>query len=390
MNTVQHEKVRIGLVGAGNIGNVYLKHFKGGEVLQGELVALCDHRPEALARHPEYAHYADAETMFAEADLDAVIISVPHYDHVTLGAKALEAKLHTLVDKPIAVHKADAERLLAAHTDDSLILATMFNQRTAPKYTWLRERIADGTLGRIHRINWIITDWFRTQIYYRNGEWRATWKGEGGGVLLNQCPHQLDLWQWLFGMPKTVTAFGSIGRYHDIEVEDDVTAYMEYEDGTTGVFITSTGEAPGTLRLEVVAENGRVVIEHGTLEFIRNLIPTTEYSNTTTEPFERPETERITEDFPSVGSQHEGVVNNFVAAIQGHEELIAPAEEGIHSVELGNAMLFSMLQGQSVTLPLDGAAYERKLQELIKNSLFEKQTVQLDLSAEDMNDSQSK
>jgi predicted dehydrogenase len=251
----------------------------------------------------------------------------------------------------------------------------MFNQRTDPFYRKIREMVQDGRLGEIRRVNWIISNWFRTEAYYASGGWRATWAGEGGGVLLNQCPHNLDLFQWLFGMPVRVRAFCHLGRYHNIEVEDDVTAYFEYANGATGVFITSTGEAPGTNRLEVTAENGKLVYEHNKILFTKNETPMSEFSRTTPHSFASPRhtTEEIT--FPDHGAQHGGILNNFVAAILDGQPLIAPAVEGIHSVELANAMLFSSFKQKTVDLPLDAKAYARHLHALIKTSKYVKPEV---------------
>jgi predicted dehydrogenase len=267
-----------------------------------------------------------------------------------------------LVEKPISVHKADCERLIAAHQRGRQVFAAMFNQRTDPFYTKLRGLIQNGELGALRRIQWTVTNWFRSQAYYDSGGWRATWAGEGGGVLLNQCPHNLDLWQWLFGMPDEVRAFAALGRYHDIEVEDDVTAYLRYRDGTTGVFITSTGEAPGTNRLEVAAERGRVILENGKISFTRNEIPMSKFCRTTTTRFEGPPSWEVSIPVPDRGSQHNGIITNFVAAILDGAPLLAPAQEGIHSVELANAMMLSSLENETVTLPLDSERYEKLLQ----------------------------
>jgi predicted dehydrogenase len=228
--------------------------------------------------------------------------------------------------------------------------------------------IRSGELGILRRMQWTVTNWFRTQAYYNSGGWRATWGGEGGGVLLNQCPHNLDLWQWLFGMPSSVRAFAKIGRYHDIEVEDDVTAYLEYGNGASGVFITSTGEAPGSNRLEVAAENGRVVIENDVLSFMRNEVPMTQFSGTATGGFDRPPTQEISLPFPSRGTQHHGILVNFVDAILDSAPLLAPAKEGIYSVELANAMILSSFENRTVSLPLESARYESFLMEKIANS----------------------
>jgi predicted dehydrogenase len=251
----------------------------------------------------------------------------------------------------------------------------MFNQRTDPYYKKIKEMVDSGELGDMLRINWIITTWFRTQTYYDSGGWRATWEGEGGGVLLNQCPHNLDLLQWICGMPTMVRGFGAIGKRHKIEVEDEMTAYMEYKGGCTGLFVTTTGEAPGTNRFEIAAENGKLVYESNVITFTRNEVSSTEFLNTSPESFARPATEVETFEFPGHGGQHAEVLENYCDAILTGAELIAPAEEGIRSVELGNAMAYSSLTDTPVQLPLDGAAYEAKLQELIASSSFVKQKV---------------
>jgi predicted dehydrogenase len=244
----------------------------------------------------------------------------------------------------------------------------MFNQRTDPYYLAIREMIRDGTLGPVRRISWTITNWFRSAAYYASGSWRATWQGEGGGILLNQCPHNLDLYAWLFGQPQRLRAFCRFGQYHDIEVEDDVTAYFEYDDGTTATFIATTGEAPGTNRLEVAAENGRLVLENDRLAFTQNEIPTSEFSRTTKEQFSSPKTVEKVFTFPDHGDQHLGIMRNFAEAIAEGKPLIAPAAEGLFSVELANAMLLSTFDDRPIDLPLDSAAYARALEKKIEES----------------------
>ena len=244
----------------------------------------------------------------------------------------------------------------------------MFNQRSDPYYIAVRDMVRDGTLGQIRRINWIITNWFRTDAYYGSGSWRATWQGEGGGLLLNQCPHNLDLFFWMFGQPRRVRAFCAFGRYHDIEVEDDVTAYMEYDDGTTAAFISSTGEAPGTNRLEVTAEKGRLVMESDRLIFTENEMAMSEFSRTCKEGFASPKTTEKVIPVSGHGEQHIAIMRNFVEAILEGKPLTAPAAEGLRSVELGNAMLLSTFENRTIELPLDSAVFEKALQAKIDAS----------------------
>ena len=365
------ENVRFGIAGLGNMGAAHAHQLLAGKIPRAELTAVADVVAAKLAPFSSLQRFEDAEMMFASGAVDAVLIATPHYAHTTLGIAALERGLHVMVEKPISVHKADCERLLAAHAGrEGQVFAAMFNQRTDPYYQRIRSLIQQGELGEVRRINWIVTNWFRTHAYYASGGWRATWAGEGGGVLLNQCPHNLDLWQWLFTMPTTVHAFCRFGHAHPIEVEDDVTAYMEYANGASGVFITTTGETPGTNRLEVTGERGKLVYENDRLAFTRNEVEMTLFSRTTPLAFATPPTWEVSIPVLPLGhgEQHNGILKNFVDAILDGAPLLAPAAEGIHSVELANAMLLSTFTGETVTMPLDGAAYERKLAELIAGS----------------------
>ena len=293
-----------------------------------------------------------------------MLIAAPHFLHTALGIQALEAGKHVLVEKPISVHKADAERLIDAHRRPNQVFAAMFNQRTDPFFQNLRQLVQSGDLGEIRRVHWTITNWFRTEAYYHSSDWKATWAGEGGGVLLNQCPHNLDLYQWIFGMPSTVRAFCNFGRYHDIEVEDDVTAYLEYTDGMTAVISTSTGEAPGTNRLEVAAERGKVVIENDQFLFTRNEVAMSEFSRTDPGRFSTPATCDVRIPIEGHGPQHNGILANFVDAILDGAPLIAPAEEGIFSLELANSFLLSSLENRSVQLPIDALIVRTAPQEV--------------------------
>ncbi|MCS7091022.1 MAG: Gfo/Idh/MocA family oxidoreductase [Verrucomicrobiota bacterium] len=372
------DKVRIGIVGLGNIGRYHADYLRRGQVKRAELVAVCAPRvsPE---QYPDLKCFTDARELFHSGLVDAVIIATPHYQHVPLGRTALEAGLHVLVEKPIAAHKADAERLIeASQRHPRQIFAAMFQLRTEPRYQKLRRLITSGELGEIVRVNWINTDWFRPEIYFATGGWRATWKGEGGGVLLNQCLHNLDMLQWLCGMPVRVQGFCQFGRYHEIEVEDNVTAYLEWPNRATGVFLGSTGEAPGTNRLEIAGTRGKVVLENNRLLFTRNETDMLEFSRSARQPFAKPEVWHVEIPFTDASMPHAMLVQNFVDAILDGAPLIAPGTEGIHSVELANAIVFSALLNRALELPMDGAAWEAKLQELSALSKSRKKVVQLE------------
>jgi predicted dehydrogenase len=362
------ETVKLGIVGLGTMGAIHAQSVLEGSIPRCELTAVCDPKAELLNQFPSVKGYVSLDDFLPSSEMDALLIATPHYWHTAIGIKALEAGYHVLVEKPISVHKLDAERLIAAHGSSNQIFAAMFNQRTDPFFLKLRQLVQSGDLGAIRRVNWTITNWFRTEAYYRSSDWRATWAGEGGGVLLNQCPHNLDLLQWIFGMPTKVRAFCQFGRYHDIEVEDDVTAYLEYADGMTVVFSTSTGEAPGTNRLEVAAERGKVVIENDLFFFTRNEVPMSEFSRTDPGRFSAPQTWDIEIPIKGHGPQHIGVLENFVSAILDGAPLIAPARDGLNSLELANAFLLSTLENRTIQLPIDGALFNQHLQKLIAAS----------------------
>ncbi len=362
------KNVRTGIVGLGNMGATHAANILAGKIPRLELTAVSDFDPARCTRFPQAKAFATVEEMIKSGAIDALIIATPHYQHTTLGILALEAGLHVMVEKPISVHKADAQRLIAAHKNKKQVFAAMFNQRTDLFYQKIRHLIRSGELGEIRRVNWIITNWFRTEAYYGSGGWRATWAGEGGGVLLNQCPHNLDLFQWMFGLPKRVRAHCSFGKYHNIEVEDDVTAYFEFSNGATGVFITSTGESPGTNRLEITAERGKLVYEDDKITFTRNETPMSEFSRTSPGAFSRPDTWDISIAAANHGGQHNEILANFADAILDGTPLLSPGAEGIHSIELANAMLLSAWTDETVVLPLDAARYEKFLRQKIAAS----------------------
>jgi len=361
--------VRLGIVGLGNIGRHHAGYVLAGEVPRCRLTAVVTRRPPAPPLPEAVTVFPEAEAMFRSGTVDAVLIATPHYSHLPLGAAALAAGLHLLVEKPIAAHKADAERLLAAHArHPDRVFAAMFQMRVEPRYQKLRDLVRGGALGRVTRVNWINTDWFRPEAYYQSSAWRATWRGEGGGVLINQCLHNLDLLQWLVGMPARVRGFCGFGRFHDIEVEDDVTAYLEWPDGATGVFVSGTGEAPGTNRLEIAGTRGRVVLEGGRLHFTQNETDAAEFCRTTDNAFARPAASTLQIPFTDAARPHAELLANFVAAILDGVPLLAPGAEGVAALELANAIVLSAVRDAAVPLPLDGAAWEAKLNELITNS----------------------
>ena len=370
-------KVRLGIAGLGNMGRFHADYLLQGKVPRCELTAVSSTTPARLEPYKNLKTFQSAEKMIHSGAIDAILIATPHYQHTSLGIEALQHGIHVLVEKPISVHKADCERLIAAHRDMKVVFAAVFQQRAEPKFKKIKSLLDNRELGEITRVNWIITDWFRTETYYASGGWRATWKGEGGGVLLNQCPHNLDMLIWLIGSPSRVRGFCQIGRFHNIEVEDNVTAYLEWPNRSTGVFITSTGEAPGSNRLEIAGERGKIVVENQKITFTRNETSMFEFSRASKVGFSKPDVWNIEVPYdPTPAAQHQQLTQNFVDAVLDGAPLVAPASEGIHSVELANAILYSSLENRTVEMPLDSAAYERKLQQLIAESKFEKKVVQ--------------
>lgn len=366
------EKVRFGIVGVGTIGTQHSKKFIEGKVDNGVLTAVCDLKPErteaikALAPDQNIATFADYKEMFASGLVDAVIVAVPHYFHPPISIDAMNAGLHVICEKPAGVYTKQVKEMNAVAEKCDTLFTMMFNQRTNCVYRKMHDMIAAGELGEIKRVNWIITNWYRPQSYYDSGDWRATWRGEGGGVLFNQSPHQLDLIQWVLGMmPKSVHSFCHFGKWHDIEVEDDVSVYMEYENGATGIFVTSTADAPGSNRLEITGNTGKLVCEDEKLLFYKLDVPEREFNRTCTKGFGHPNHEVIEVETDGKNPQHAGILNNFANAILGIEPLFVDGKEGLNGVQLMDAMMLSGWLGQTVTLPIDDDLYLEELNKRI-------------------------
>jgi len=375
------ENVKIGIIGIGNMGSSHSIYLNNGEVPGAVLTAVCDQNPERLKWAKEKLGeniqlFDNTESFFEFGDIDAVIVATPHYDHPPLAIKALQKGLHVLVEKPVGVFTKNVRELNEVAKKSGKVFGIMFNQRTNPLYQKLRDLVLSGELGEIKRTNWIITDWYRSQSYYDSGGWRATWAGEGGGVLANQDPHQLDLWQWTSGlMPKRVRAFCGFGKFHDIEVEDDVTAYVEYENGATGVFVTSTGDAPGTNRYEISGDRGKLVVEDGKLTFWRLRQSEREFNREYKGGFGEPECWKIDIPIKGEATQHKGITTNWVKTILHGTELLGPGEEGIKGLEISNAIHLSAWTDDWVELPINEDLFYSKLQEKIKTSTFKKNIV---------------
>ena len=368
------DKIRFGIIGIGNMGTGYLEHFTAGRITNGVVSAIADIVPERLERAKakfsgDYACYNSGEELIEKAEVDAVIVTVPHYSHPPLAIKAFEKGLSVICDKPAGVYTKQVKEMNEVARKSGKLFTMMYNQRTNPLYKKMREIIQSGELGSLRRVNWIITNWFRSQFYYDSGSWRATWKGEGGGVLMNQSPHQLDLLQWICGMPTSVRAFCHFGKWHNMETEDDVTAYLEFPNGATGAFITTTADAPGSNRLEITCSKGRLVCEKDQLVVTRLDSDIEEFIKTSQNGFALPKISEEVINIEGDNPQHVGIINNFANALLGIEELYVNGEEGINCVELINAMLLSTWENATVTLPVDDEHYYAELQKRVASSL---------------------
>ena len=370
--------IRTAVIGVGNMGSAHASCIAAGRINGLTLSALCDVAPSRQAycreRYPEVPCFASAEELLAANVADAVIVAVPHPSHSTVAIAALKNGLHVLVEKPVDAALSRAQALCAAAEKSGKVFAVMLNQRTNPLFRRAREIIRSGQLGELKRTVWIITNWYRTQHYYDSGAWRATWAGEGGGVLLNQAPHNLDLWQWICGMPESVTAYCDVARYHRIEVEDDATIFTRYANGATGVFITSTGEAPGTNRLEIAGDRGKLVLEGGVMKWWR------------LQESERKVCFQSQENFASIPcdyeefrptepeTAHAGILQNWANAIRLGEPLLSPGPDGLNELTLSNAAYLSQWKGNvPVALPMDTAEFDRLLAQHAQDSALKRE-----------------
>lgn len=373
-------EVRLGIVGYGNMGSSHVRSMLMGRTPELVLSAVCDIDPariDACRKDTEgmfdsVQYFEDYGAMLDAKVCDAILIATPHFDHPPMAIRALENGYHVMVEKPAGVYTSavkEMNKVAEDHPDQ--VFGMMFNQRNNPVYRKMKEILESGELGPIRRTNWLITSWYRSQSYYDSGNWRATWAGEGGGVLLNQCPHNLDLWQWICGMPQKVRAFTHEGLWHDIEVEDDVTCYVEYPNGATGVFVTSTGDTPGTNRFEVLLDGGKLVATAEKLTLYKLETPNSEFNRTYDGGFGEPAYETIEVELEGEDTQHVGVLNAFSGAILRGEPLTARGEEGINGLTLSNAMHLSSWLDETIELPLDEYLFKAELEKRIAASSYD-------------------
>ena len=368
------KKIRLGIIGMGNMGSAHAKSIVEDMCPEFELVAIADIKPNRLAwgSNEEYGkninRFSTADEMLDSGLLDACIIAVPHYDHPKYAMECMKRGIHVMVEKPAGVYTNQVREMNEFAKEHSVVFGMMFNQRTNHIYRKMRELVKSGKYGEIRRTSWIITNWYRPQVYYDSGDWRATWKGEGGGVLLNQCPHQLDLWQWICGMPVKVHSHLKYGKWHDIEVEDDVSTYVEYANGATGTFITTTGDACGSNRFEIQMDKAKIVAENDKLEVIEFDMTEPEFSRVNKNPFGHPRYINVEVETDGKNEQHVGVLNAWGGAILRGEPLVAEGYEGINGLTLSNAMHLSSWLGKEIEIPFDEDLYYEELMKRVATS----------------------
>ena len=375
--------VRLGIIGLGAQGSMYAKFITDGLVPNMVIAAIADIDPAkadiAQAAYPDARFFTNHLELLDSGEVDAIITCVPHYLHPQMGIDALSRDIHALVEKPAGVYTKQVDELNAfAASKPHLSFGIMFNQRNNPLYVRLKEIVDNGEIGTILRSNWIITNWWRPQGYYDQSAWRATWGGEGGGVLVNQAPHQLDLWQWICGVPQSVYSKVAYGFRRNIAVEDEVTALADFGNGVTGVFVTATHDLIGTDRFEILGDQGKIVVENSKTATVSRLVkPERELSEsmdmddvlklfTGRLKTEELYTQEIIEFESAWGGQHAGVLENFAANILDGTPLLAPGSDGIKGVRLANAIHLSSWTGKEVSLDFDQDEFLAALNERIR------------------------
>ncbi len=357
------DSLKFGIIGLGNMGSAHLACLMHGDIENAAIVAACDTNSEkrktAAEKYPALHIFKTADDLIASGEVDAIIIATPHKFHADIAMRALDEGLHVLVEKPVDITVTKAKMLNEKAAKSGKIFGIMFNQRTNPLFREARDIVRSGKLGNLKRSVWIITNWYRTQAYYDSGDWRATWAGEGGGVLLNQAPHNLDIWQWICGMPVKVQAKCEIAKYHNIEVEDEAIINVVFEDGANGTFITSTGEYPGTNRLEISGEQGKLVLENNTLKWWKLEQNESEFRFASKEGFDKIDMQCLEIRPTSKETAHRGILQNFTNAVLHGEELIAPGFDGINELTISNAAyLSSWNNGAEIHLPFNTAEFD--------------------------------
>ena len=368
--------VRVGLIGFGKQGSHYVRMFIEHRLFSRfRLTAIADTCPQKLQWikdniGSEIECFDSAEAMLSSGIIDACIITTPHPMHPEHVIMCLQHGIHVLCDKPAGVHILQVQQMnREAEKHPDLVFSIMFNQRTNCAYRKLKSIIETEEYGKVRRISWTINNWYRSRYYYDSFDWRGIWKGSFGGTIMDQCPHQVDLWQWMFGMPDKVTCRMGFGSHHDIEVEDEVSAIMEYKDGCIGTFNASTSVPNGQNTLEVNLDAANIRIRGNSVFVEKFCMPEAKWQQSPRGIYEKmdvaPEVEIPTD---GKNAQHKGVIEAWINRILGKGEGSNDGKEGLASVMLSNAMYMSAFTGKTVSLPLDGQEYYNELMKKVKTS----------------------
>lgn len=361
------ERVRYGIVGTGGMGTGHARTMRLIE--DCVLTAVCDIVPEVAQSVGEefgVPHCTDYHDLVNRGDVDAVVVATPHYYHPEVSIYAMERGKPVISEKPISVTVSDADRMVEAARRTGVPFAVMHQQRSQPVWRAAGNLVRQGQLGEIYRTMLVYAD-FRSQAYYNSAGWRATWSGEGGGVLMNQAPHSLDLFTWLGGLPSRVTTHTDTVN-HTIEVEDTASALLEYPNGAVGYVYCSTTEFPGTNILELAGELGKLRVIGKQISSWELPEGVRGFSDTTPAMWDKPPLEEVSVELPECESGHIAILRNMARHILCGEELIAPGVEGIKTVEMINALILSGKTGESVDIPVDRARYDAFLEQLKRTS----------------------
>lgn len=370
------DTIRVALVGVGAMGSKYAKMIVSGQVKNMLLTGLVARKMEAKTWAATLVNgdgtcpkvYNSADEMFAHAgDFDTVLIVTPHKTHEEIAIRAFELGKHVLCDKPAGATIGQAQRMTFAAKKYNRIYALIFHQRAYAKYRYIKQMLSCGQLGELKRALVVNSRYFRTAHYHNSGSWRSSWKGEGGGALINQGAHILDMWHWLLGMPQKLYAQIPFGKYNDFDVDDEAAISMQYKDGMTGMFILTTGEAVPQERFEIVGTKGRILLEEDTLHIYRYSKDSQEYI--ATEKVNSGDNMNIVEEVISFEKGKEPyveVLENFAEAVltENASMLIAPGEDGVYQLMLTNGAYYSAWKDMPVELPLDTREYEKVFQEM--------------------------
>ncbi len=374
------KKVKIGIVGAGGMGQGHAETMK--KIEEAELSAVCDceeARVREVAQKYGVKYFTDYKKLIDSGLAEAVIVATPHYFHPEISIYAMEHGLHVLTEKPISVTVRQADKMVEAAKKTGKVFCVMYQSRNRGVFITAKKLIEEGKLGDIKR-TLLVNPYYRSQAYYDSGSWRATWKGEGGGVLINQAPHMIDIFIMLAGLPKKFQAKART-RLHKIEVEDEVNVLLEYENGAWGYYYTCTNEVPSILYLEIAGDKGKIIFNGETLKFFSTSVPISEFTVKNESMWASPETKEEQLNIPETDAGHGAIIRNFCKAITEGEPLVSPGVEGLKSVEFINACLLSGFKNKIVETPVDRDEYDRFINEMIARSK-EKESVKVQIKTD--------